>query len=353
MNILITGGGGFIGSHVLNYLVNKYTNNMFICLDKFDYCSNKKNIQDLSNKKNFKLINGNILNSELINHILEEFNIDVIIHFAAQTHVDNSFGNSITFTENNVLGTHTLLECSKKYNLKKFIHVSTDEIYGEVIDNKASETSILNPNNPYSCSKAGAEFMCQAYKRSFNLPIIITRGNNVFGENQFPEKVIPKFVNQILNFKKITIHGNGSARRNFIYVKDVCTAFETILFKGIIGEIYNIGTDFEIDIKNLAKKIINIMKKLVNEHDLIKYFTKEQINYINNYHIEDIEFVKDRNFNDARYLIDSTKLKSLGWEESYDFDSSLENTIKWYIIHQEWWNNDFLLQFLRAHSLLK
>lgn len=344
MSVLITGGAGFIGSAVANLLVKKYENIKFIILDKLDYCSNLKNISEIINRKNCVFVKGNILNSELINHLLLIYDIKKIIHFAAQSHVDNSFGNSLEFTETNVLGTHTLLECAKNFNIEKFIHVSTDEVYGEVIDDKAGETYILNPNNPYSCSKAGAEFVCQGYIRSFKLPIIITRGNNVYGEKQFPEKVIPKFVNQLLQCKKITIHGDGSVLRTFIYVEDVAKAFEKILFEGKINEIYNIGSEYEISVKDLGIKIINIMKELSINTD---YFNNEQKEFLTKNNDFYIKYVDDRLFNDKRYSIDSSKIKNMGIDINNDFDKQLKKTVLWYVINKDWWSEDILNKYIR------
>jgi dTDP-glucose 4,6-dehydratase len=237
-----------------------------------------------------------------------------VIHFAAQTHVDNSFGNSLEFTIDNILGTHTLLECCRVYNkIKRFIHISTDEVYGEVdIDHKGcSEKSLLNPTNPYAATKAGAEFIVRSYYYSFNMPVIITRGNNVYGPRQYPEKLIPKFINQLLNNEKCTIHGVGETRRNFIYVDDVAKAVEIILQKGIVNNIYNIGTNNEYSVSEIADKLIKYLKPNDKVEDWIQYVT-------------------DRNFNDYRYAIESKELRNLGWQEETGFDKGFEHTIEWF-----------------------
>jgi len=308
-NILVTGGCGFIGSNFINIYKNLYSNINIINIDKIDYCSNKDNIN------HDKLIIGNINNKELILYILNEYNIDTVINFAAQTHVDNSFGNSLQFTQDNINGTHNLLECCREYNkIKKFIHISTDEIYGEVDlnDSPCNEKSLLNPTNPYAATKAATEFIVKSYYYSFKLPIVITRSNNVYGPRQYPEKVIPKFITLLKNNKKCTIQGTGETRRNFIHVNDVATALDHIIKYGLINSIYNIGTNNEYSVLEIAEKIINILKP--NED-------------YNNY----IEYISDRNFNDYRYYIDSTELKKLGWNEQVNFNDGLNETIKWYI----------------------
>jgi len=306
--ILITGGCGFIGSNFINYYKNKYENIKIYNLDKIDYCSNKEDIN------HDKLFICNLNDKDFITHILVDYNIDTIVHFAAQTHVDNSFGNSISFTVDNILGTHTLLECCREYNkIKKFIHISTDEVYGEIDINSEGciEKSILNPTNPYAATKAGTEFIVKSYYHSFNLPIVIIRGNNVYGERQYPEKLIPKFISLLLNNKKCTIHGNGDSRRNFIYIDDLLFALEIIIKKGIINNVYNIGTKNEYSVKEIATKIINILKP------------NENID-------EWIEYIDDRLFNDFRYCINNEKIIALGWKETHNFDECLLKTIDYY-----------------------
>lgn len=238
-----------------------------------------------------------------------------MLHFAAQTHVDNSFGNSFAFTQANIYGTHVLLECAKMCDtMKRFIHVSTDEVYGEGEDFDAKpmdEEHILEPTNPYAATKAGAEFLVKSYHRSFKLPCIITRGNNVYGPHQFPEKLIPKFTNQILRGLPVTIHGDGSNTRNFLYVVDVARAFDCILHKGKNGLIYNIGGRNELPNLQVAKSLIKMLGKEKDEEDYIT-------------------FVPDRKFNDLRYTINSGKLHELGWKEEMSWEEGLKITVDWY-----------------------
>lgn len=315
-NVLITGAAGFIGSNFINYVSKKYSESLFIGLDMLDYCSSVKNIKK---RKNIHFVIGNILNKELVAYLLRKYNIDTIVHFAAQSHVDNSFFNSVSFTENNVLGTHILLETTRVYqletnNLNKFIHISTDEVSGEnTTDVKYTEEQTFNPKNPYSSSKTNAEFLVKSYINSYKLPCIISRGNNCYGKNQFPEKIIPKFICQLLNDEKITIHGNGSARRNFIHVYDTCTAIETMLLKGTVGEIYNIGSECEYSVMDIANLLINLMGRDTN----------------------DIIYIPDRTFNDCRYYISSDKLESLGWKPvNTDFINEVKELIIWYSKNQ-------------------
>jgi UDP-glucose 4,6-dehydratase len=309
-NILITGGCGFIGSNFLNYLVPKYTNTRFFNIDKLYYCAKESNVK-IQDYHNYNFIKGDINDQNFIAYILKQFKIDIIIHFAAQSHVDNSFNSSLDFTKDNIMGTHTLLECSKEYNkLKLFLHISTDEVYGEVLLNHPGclEETRLNPTNPYAATKAAAEMLVKSYYHSYKLPTIMTRSNNVYGPNQYPEKVIPKFILQLSNNQKMTIHGKGDTRRNFIHTDDVSRAIEIIINNGSIGDVYNIGTCQEFTVIEIAEKILNRLKP--------------------NEKIEDwIEFVQDRPFNDYRYSINPEKLKLLGWKDIEDFEKKLDELI--------------------------
>ncbi len=315
-NLLVTGGCGFIGSNFINIFYDRYPNINIINIDALYYCAHINNVNErVRNSNRYTLVKGNICSKDLVKHILEFYNIDSVIHFAAQSHVQNSFTDSLQYTQDNVIGTHTLLECCRIYGkINRFIHVSTDEVYGEslldVTEDKKTEQSLLCPTNPYAASKAAAESFVQSYIKSFNMPIIITRGNNVYGPNQYPEKVIPKFIKQLNLGKKITIQGKGDCVRGFLHVNDTADAFIKILEKGKIGEIYNIGCDedMEISILDLAKKI----HKLFNS----KRHFQESVNYI-----------KDRPFNDQRYYISNAKLKTLGWKINVDFETGLKELI--------------------------
>ena len=313
--ILITGGCGFIASHIIINLVNKYPNYNIVNIDRLSYCSSLNNLVDVCDKPNYKFYLMDITAVDEMDKIFQLEQFDTIMHFAAQSHVDNSFGNSFKFINDNIIGTHVLLELAKKYNIKRFIHVSTDEVYGET-DTNVTEHTILNPTNPYAASKAGAELLVNSYNISFKLPTIITRGNNVFGPHQYPEKLIPKFINMLQRNMDLPIHGSGVESRNFIYVDDVVNAFDVILHKGQIGEIYNIGTDYQISNNEVADKLIHIFGNKNKKYNVV-----------------------NRCFNDKRYLIDNSKLKQLGWDVTVSFDEGLSKTVDWYNEHTNHWGD--------------
>jgi dTDP-glucose 4,6-dehydratase len=308
-NILITGGCGFIGSNFINYLHNIHPEYFIVNYDKIDYCSNPEYVKS---KNNYVLVKSDLNNTHVMMTTLKSYNIDTVIHFAAQSHVDNSFGNSIQFTIDNILGTHNLLECCRIYGkINRFIHISTDEVYGEVDleHDGCTEKSLLNPTNPYAATKAAAEFLVRSYFYSYKLPIIITRSNNVMGPNQYKEKLIPCFISKLLNGEKCPIQGTGQTRRNFIYVDDVSRAINIILDRGLINETYNIGSEYEysvLDIHNYLYKALDIKKP------------KE----------ETLVYVEDRLFNDFRYKVDYTKLISLGWNIETTFEEAMTRTIQ-------------------------
>jgi dTDP-glucose 4,6-dehydratase len=318
MNLLITGGCGFIGSNFINYyfIKNKNKLNKLINIDAMYYSASESNVlEEISINKKYKLVKGSLCDTNLVTNLLNEHNISHIIHFAAQSHVQNSFEDSIKFTNDNIFGTHVLLECSRKYGkLKKFIHVSTDEVYGEsmntIEEHHKTEHSILCPTNPYAATKAGAELIAQSYNHSYKMPIIITRGNNVYGPNQYPEKLIPKFIMLLKQNKKVTIQGDGSTIRAFLHSYDTAKAFEVILEKGEIGEIYNIGCDegMEYSVMDIAKILIKKIKNTENYNDWIEY-------------------IEDRPYNDKRYYISNQKIKDLGWNIEIDLMSGLNNII--------------------------
>lgn len=312
-NVLVTGGCGFIASNFINYLHSTHPTVFVLNIDRLDYCSDVDNVicQDPSR---YQLAITDINNKEHILKLFHKYNIDTVVHMAAQSHVDNSFGNSIQFTMDNVLGTHTLLECARVYGkLQLFLHISTDEVYGEVdLDHPGcDEKSLLNPTSPYASSKCGAEFVVRSYYHSFKLPVIITRGNNVYGPRQYPEKLIPKFISHFIKNEKCTIHGEGKSRRNFIYVDDVSRAVEKVMLEGEINQIYNIGSWDEYS-------VMDIFYRLHKELNIEKETD------------ECIEYVEDRAFNDFRYAINSDKLQELGWNQQVSFDEGIRSTVEWY-----------------------
>ena len=316
MNILITGGCGFIGSNFINQYFEYNKTAKIVNIDALYYCADEKNVnENIRNSDRYIFVKGNLCSTDLVSYVLDSHKITHVIHFAAQSHVQNSFEDSLLFTKDNIVGTHTLLDCCFRYGkIIKFIHVSTDEVYGESLlhedEEKKTETSILCPTNPYAATKAGAELIAKSYYHSFHLPIIITRGNNVYGKNQYPEKLIPKFIKYLKENKKLPIQGDGSNKRAFLHVDEVVNAFALILEHGQIGEIYNIGSDehLEYSVNEIAKKLIRLIKNTENYNDWI-------------------EFVEDRPYNDKRYYISNEKLKSIGWQININFDDGLQGLV--------------------------
>ena len=317
MVLLVTGGCGFIGSNFINYYFDKNPNvRRIVNIDAMYYCANESNInENIRNDSKYTFVSGNLCDSKLVKRVLDTHQITHVIHFAAQSHVQNSFEDSLQFTYDNVLGTHTLLECCRKYGkIQKFIHVSTDEVYGEsmntIEEQHKTEHSILCPTNPYAATKAGAELIAQSYNHSYKMPIIITRGNNVYGKNQYPEKLIPRFIQLLQADKKVTIQGNGSAVRAFLHAEDTARAFEIILEKGEIGEIYNIGCDdgMEYSVMDIAKILIKMIQGTEN-------------------YDEWIEYIEDRPFNDSHYYISNQKVKNLGWNIQWNLMDGLRDCL--------------------------
>ena len=298
---LITGGCGFIGSNFVNYLLENDKKCFVVNVDKLDYCANVNNVK-YRDSTNYVFVHHTICDKYKMLHLMNEYNITHVVHFAAQSHVDNSFEHAMDYTMDNIYGTHCLLEAARLYNkLELFLHFSTDEVYGESPDDvKFHEMSLLCPTNPYSATKAGAEMLVNSYIHSFKLPCIITRGNNVYGPNQYHEKLIPRFIKLLDEGKPLTIHGSGDSKRSFIYVNDVCTAVDIVIQKGVIGETYNIGSDDENEMS-----VIEIAKLLCTYYKNGKYANTWE---------DKLTYVTDRPFNDKRYFITNTKLKMLGWK---------------------------------------
>jgi len=317
MKLLVTGCCGFIGSNFVNHYYKENPNVEIVNIDAMYYCASEKNInEEIRQSSRYHLIKGNLCSYDLVANILDIYQIDTVIHFAAQSHVQNSFNDAIQYTSDNVVGTHTLLEACRKYGkITRFIHISTDEVYGEsmIIENeeKKHEGSVLCPTNPYAATKAAAELIAKSYYHSFKMPIIITRGNNVYGPNQYPEKLVPRFIQQLLKKTPVTIQGDGTNIRALLHVDDVCSALQMVLENGDIGEIYNIGSDdhHEYTVTQVAHILIEKIMK-TTEYD--KW----------------ISYIEDRPFNDKRYYISNQKVKDLGWEIKKDFDNGLDELIE-------------------------
>ncbi len=317
--LLVTGGCGFIGSNFINCYHAAHPTVRIVNVDRLDYCASEDNV-DVPNGSWYSFYACDITNADTLKYILGRHKPDAVIHFAAQSHVDNSFGNSLAFTRDNVVGTHTLLECCRTVlgtSLKRFVHISTDEVYGEVAADHpgCTEASLLNPTNPYAASKAAAEFFVRSYNHSYGLPTIITRGNNVYGPRQYPEKVVPRFIHQVLHGERMTIQGQGLSTRNFIHVFDVAAAVATILHKGQVGEIYNIGGDCELPVIEVARRVLGVMRP-----DAVSTLVSDWI-----------EWVPDRLFNDRRYAVNNAALVALGWTPTISFEEGLRATVDWYV----------------------
>ena len=312
--LLITGGAGFIGSNFIKYILNKYPNYEIINLDALTYCGNLENLTDIESNPNYTFIKGDICDNVLVTDITKD--VDYIINFAAESHVDRSISDPEIFIKSNILGTQVLLDAARKANIKKYLQISTDEVYGSLgKEGYFTENTPLSANSPYSASKAGADLMVRAYHNTFKLPINITRCSNNYGPYQFPEKLIPLMISNALENKKLPIYGNGKNIRDWLHVYDHCSAIDLVLHKGKNGEIYNIGGNNEkqnIDIVKLILKNLNKPETL-------------------------IQYVKDRPGHDQRYAIDSTKIqKELGWKPKYTFKTVINKTIQWYLNNQEW-----------------
>ncbi|XP_062383586.1 dTDP-D-glucose 4,6-dehydratase-like [Sardina pilchardus] len=316
--VLVTGGAGFIGSHLIISLKVKYPEWKIINLDKLEYCSSLQNL--VMTDDNYRFIEGDICDQHLINHLFATENIDIVFHFAAETHVDNSFLFPSKFMCVNAEGTRMLLSAALNSSVERFIYVSTDEVYGTSRGEVFDESYLKRPTNPYATSKAAAENIVLSFWENHNLPIIITRSNNIYGPRQHYEKVIPRFISLLSEDKKCTIQGSGLQSRHFLYVEDVIEAFLTVMKQGILGEIYNIGTNFEIPVIQLARELVRMMK-----------------------HPEDGElddwllFVKDRPCNDLRYPISSEKLHKLGWKPEVSWREGIHRTIQWYEANPDMW----------------
>ena len=315
MKILVTGGLGFIGSNFCRYILSKHSDYKIVNVDKIGVGANPTNLKDLENDRRYKFIKGDICNPKLINKIVKD--VDAIVNVAAETHVDRSIKDPVTFIQNNTMGTFTILEAIRKHNRKaSFIQVSTDEVYGEAIRGSFKETSPLKPSNPYSASKAAADMLVIAYHRTYQLNTIITRCTNNYGPYQFPEKLIPKTIIRALKNLPIPIYGSGKNVRDWIYVLDHCEAIDLVLEKGEPGEIYNISAGNEKSNIEVVRKILQILKR------------PEEL----------IIFVEDRPGHDFRYSLDSSKIRSkLGWKPRFSFEEALEVTVNWYKENEWWW----------------
>ena len=333
MKFLVTGGAGFIGSNYMHYVVNKYPDDYFVCLDALTYAGNYNNIKDLEGKPNYKFVHGDITDREFIDKLFSEEKFDVVINFAAESHVDNSIKNPGIFLTTNIIGTQVLMDASLKYNIKRYHQVSTDEVYGDLPldrpDLLFTENTPIHTSSPYSSSKAGADLLVGAYHRTFGLPTTISRCSNNYGPYQFPEKLIPVVISKALNNEKIPVYGNGANVRDWIHVIDHNIGVDLIVRNGKVGEVYNLGGHSERTNLEVVKTILNQMGK---SEDLIT-------------------FVEDRKGHDLRYAIDSTKSeKELGWDRTYTFEKGIKETVDWYLHNTEWIDNILSGKYKEAYK---
>ncbi|WP_342475620.1 dTDP-glucose 4,6-dehydratase [Weizmannia sp. FSL K6-0777] len=316
--ILVTGGAGFIGGNFVQHMVNKYPDYDIYNLDLLTYAGDLTKHQEIENKDNYHFIKADIVDRQTIIPLFKKENFDFVVHFAAESHVDRSITDPEIFVRTNVLGTQVLLDAAKETGVKKFLHVSTDEVYGELDFDPTTfftEKTPLQPNSPYSASKASSDLLVRAYHETFGLPINITRCSNNYGPYHFPEKLIPLTISRVLNDQKVPVYGNGGNIRDWLHVHDHCAAIDLVLHQGVNGEVYNVGGHNERTNLEVVKTII---KTLGKSEDLI-------------------EFVKDRPGHDKRYAIDPSKLEKLGWKPTYTFETGISQTIQWYLDNKEWW----------------
>lgn len=317
MKLLVTGGAGFIGSNFIHYLLEKYPDYIVINFDKLTYAGNLDNLKDVEKNRNYRFIKGDICSRSQVEEALFQ-QVDVIVNFAAETHVDRSIESASDFIITDVFGTHVLLEAVRKYNIQRYIQISTDEVYGSIEKGSFTEESPLNPNSPYAASKASADLLVRSYVKTYNVPAIITRTSNNFGPYQYPEKFIPLFITNAIEGLELPLYGDGKNVRDWIFVRDNCAALDKVLHKGLEGEIYNIASGNEKQNIEIARFILS---RLGEQENIIK-------------------MVKDRPGHDRRYSLNAEKIKKkLGWQSKGEFEGQLAETVEWYVNNQQWWQD--------------
>ncbi len=329
-NIFVTGGAGFIGSNFVRFMLKKYSQYNIINFDALTYAGNLENLSEVEHSANYTFVKGDITNKSEVNDIFTKYEIDTVVHFAAESHVDRSILGPSVFIHTNIVGTNVLLEVSREAGIKKFLHVSTDEVYGSLgATGFFTETTPLHPNSPYSASKASSDLLVLAYQHTFGFPGIVTRCSNNYGPYQFPEKLIPLIIANALNDKPLPVYGDGMNVRDWLYVEDHCSALDTVLHTGVFGEVYNIGGNNE---KPNIEIVKTILKELQKPESLITY-------------------VKDRPGHDRRYAIDASKIKNeLGWEPAHTFEKGIVETVRWYVGNRRWWERVMSGEYLKYYE---
>ena len=315
MNIMVTGGAGFIGSNFIHYLLASYEDITVINYDKLTYAGNLENLKDVADDARYHFVQGDIGDAEKVSEVLRSFQVDEIVNFAAESHVDRSITGPSVFIKTDVLGSFTLLEACRKFDIKKYVQISTDEVYGSIAKGSFVETDNLQPSSPYSASKAAADLLVHSYFVTYGQPVLITRSSNNYGPFQYPEKLIPLFVIKALREEKLPVYGDGMQVRDWLYVLDNCKAIDLVRRKGMVGEVYNIGGDSEQPNMHVIQMILQVLGK---PDSLISH-------------------VEDRLGHDYRYSIDSHKINKLGWQKETDFKCGIKQTIQWYVSHSGWW----------------
>lgn len=331
MNLLVTGGAGFMGSNFIHYILRQYPDYKIINFDKLTYAGNLENLRDIENDPRYRFVKGDIADKQALEQVVE--GVDAIVNFAAETHVDRSILDPEAFLRTDIFGTYNLLEIVKEKKLSRLVQISTDEVYGHVPEGESTEEAPFLPRSPYSASKASGDHFCQAYFVTYGTPVIVTHSCNFYGPYQYPEKIIPLFITNLLEEKKVPVYGDGMQVREWVFTEDYCRAVDLILHQGKVGETYNIGTGFRLPNMDLTKKILSLLGKDSSS----------------------IEYVKDRPGHDRRYALSHAKIsQNLGWEPQVPFDEGLRRTVEWYKNNHEWWekikSGEYLQYYKRQYK---
>jgi len=327
MRLLVTGGAGFIGSNFVRYMLREHSDVRILNLDKLTYAGNLDNLKEVESEPRYEFVRGDIADAGLVRDLIQRGRFDAVLNFAAETHVDRSIGSPADFLTTDIFGTFTLLEAVRESDVPRFVQISTDEVYGTLSTGSAKESDRLDPSNPYSASKSGGDLLALSYFKTYKTPVLVTRASNNYGPNQYPEKFIPLSITNVLEHEPIPLYGDGMQIRDWLYVEDHCRAVDIVLRAGIEGEIYNIGGGEEHPNLRIAEMILNLLNE---PHSLIRR-------------------VRDRPGHDRRYSLDSSKMKSLGWEPTVDLEEGMRRTVEWYKNNRAWWERIKSGEFARYY----